>query len=67
METISGAVRYAVLVDDSIIADNITDVSYECEVSANEEHNITINAYNSDGEIIESTNNTAKVIIETRT
>lgn len=64
---ISGAVRYAVLVDDSIIADNITDVSYECEVSANEEHNITINAYNSDGEIIESTNNTAKVIIETRT
>lgn len=64
---ISGAVRYAVLADDSIIADNITDVSYECEVSANEEHNITINAYNSDGEIIESTNNTAKVIIETRT
>lgn len=64
---ISGAVRYAVLVDDSIIADNITDVSYECEVSANEEHNITINAYNSDGKIIESTNNTAKVIIETRT
>lgn len=64
---ISGAVRYAVLVDDSIIADNITDVSYECEVSTNVEHNITINAYNSDGEIIESTNNTAKVIIETRT
>ena len=64
---ISGAVRYAVLVDDSIIADNITDVSYECEVSANVEHNITINAYNSDGEIIESTNNTAKVIIETKT
>ena len=39
---ISGAVRYAVLVDDSIIADNITDVSYECEVSANEEHNIDV-------------------------